>query len=68
MISSTSGSNGHLPTFSHDGMECPHCGYLNKPDESEHYNESGFELWCGECEYAFLVAPHCSWSWTCRKP
>jgi hypothetical protein len=58
---------GMSDKWSTDGPICPSCGYLHKPDDGHFYNESGFDMNCGECDYLFTVLPYCSWSWTTRS-
>lgn len=52
--------------FSPDGPICPHCGWLCTPDEAFYYNETGYDLECGECEKKFNVQPNCRWTWFTR--
>lgn len=39
-----------IPVHTSDlGISCPSCGYLNEPDNAEHYSESFCEFECGSC-------------------
>lgn len=51
-------------TFSTNGVECPSCKKLMKPDDSHFYNESGVEMECYHCNASLSVDPYVSWSWT----
>jgi hypothetical protein len=51
-------------TFSSDGMICPHCGHLNKPEEAHHYDQDVNEQWCDSCDENFQTSCYISYSWT----
>ena len=54
-------------TYSHDGPECPHCGFTSTPDEAIYYDENRYnEDTCPECDQKFSVEVHHSVSWTCK--
>ncbi len=53
-------------TWSHDGMICPHCGHLNKPEEAHHYDEDTNSQWCDSCGGEFETSCHVSHSWTSK--
>ena len=53
-------------TYSEDGMECPYCGKVNKPDNASDYDEDEGSQWCGGCEKEFVTSCHVSHLWTSR--
>lgn len=55
-------------TYSHEGPECPHCGFTFTPDESHYYDENKYtEETCPDCRKVFAVEVCHSVSWTCTK-
>ena len=51
-------------TYSTDGMVCPYCDHLNRPEESHHYNESIHERECDACGETFETSCCISYSWS----
>jgi ribosomal protein L37AE/L43A len=56
-------------TYSQDGAICPHCGRLNKAEDSEGslYDEMRDEWECEGCGETFAVSLYVSHSWTCKR-
>lgn len=53
-------------TYSHEGPECPKCGFTFTPDEAHYYDESRYtEDECPECRSKFTVSVAVSTSWEC---
>ena len=52
-------------TYSNDGIECPHCGYLETEGEVI-YNQEIEDYECGSCGKKIDVSIYVSWSWTCN--
>lgn len=50
--------------YNRDGPECPYCGHVETIDEAFYYDETGFDIECGNCAKHYQCAPHSSWSWT----
>ncbi|HZP77515.1 MAG TPA: hypothetical protein VFB45_15330 [Pseudolabrys sp.] len=56
-------------SYSHEGPECPKCGFTFMPDDSIYYDENRYtEETCQECQTKFKVEVYHSTSWTCTIP
>lgn len=52
--------------FSNVGPKCPHCGYVQTPDENFYFNQDGYDLDCADCGGWFEVRPEIAVSWATR--
>lgn len=51
--------------YSNDGIECPHCHYVDNDPESIYIDEDQREVrTCGTCEKDFTVSMYVRHSWT----
>lgn len=55
-------------TYSRHGAECPYCGHMNRPEDSDGglYDEGRTEWECNGCEKEFRMSVYVSHSWTCE--
>jgi hypothetical protein len=63
-------SCGATETYSRSsGPVCPYCGSLNMACDSDGYlySESLDEWYCNDCDKAFSVSVHVSYSWKSKK-
>ena len=51
-------------TYNQDGIECPYCNYVNKPDDASDYDEDTNAQWCGSCDKEFTTSCFVTHSWT----
>lgn len=55
-------------SYSHDGPECPRCGFTFTPDESHYYDEMRYtDDECQKCGCKFTVSVHVTTSWSCEE-
>lgn len=55
-------------SYSHDGPECPKCGFTFTPDESHYYDEQRYtDDECQECGCKFKVSVMITTSWECSE-
>ena len=50
------------------GMQCPHCGYVNEPEESSDYDEDSTTHWCGDCGTEFEARCYVTHTWISKIP
>jgi len=55
--------------YSNDGVICPYCGYLHKPDSesSYFYNDGDENIECSNCGNEFNIETYISYSYTTTK-
>ena len=53
---------GDGETYSHEGIECPACGYVNRDDLP--YDEETTDWQCEHCDAQLEVHPSTTYSWT----
>jgi len=51
--------------FRFDGPKCPHCGYVQRPDDAHYFDEDTTSLSCNSCGKDFAVyVQHMGFRWS----
>jgi ribosomal protein L37AE/L43A len=68
-LSTIKESSMSLVSYSHDGPECPKCGFTFTPDEPHYYDEAMYTHdECPDCGSKFSVSVMVTTSWECEMP